>query len=106
MTASALRALTAAAIAQQDMVARRNPGHPRTDRLDHACALVPENGGRVTRRVGAGGREEIRVAHTAGHEPDEHLSCTGLGQLELLHLERRPERLEHGGADLHAAILR
>jgi hypothetical protein len=45
MTASAMRALAAAAIAQQDMIAGCNPGHLRTDRLDHACALVPEDGG-------------------------------------------------------------
>ena len=88
------------------MVARLHRAHAVADALDHACALVPEHGGRVARGVGAGGREEIGVAHAAGHEPDEHLSCAGLGQLELLHLERRPERLEHGGADLHDAILR
>jgi hypothetical protein len=44
VTGSALRALTAAAIGQQDMVTGFNPRHPRADRLDHTCTLVPENG--------------------------------------------------------------
>ena len=47
------------------------------------------------------------MADTAGHEANEHLARARLGQLDLLHDERRAELLQDGGADLHpTAILR
>ena len=100
MTASALRALTAAAIAQQDMVARRNPGHPRTDRLDHACALVPENG--RTRNPGFGG--QVGVAQTGRVYPDEHLVRSRLVEFDRFERERRIRRSTDRGSDLHQAL--
>ena len=45
------------------------------------------------------------MADPARLEPDEHLACLRLRELHLLHDERLPELLEHGGADSHAAIL-
>ncbi|TMM19648.1 MAG: GFA family protein [Actinobacteria bacterium] len=46
------------------------------------------------------------MADAARDQPDEHLARPRLGQLELLHLERLPEPLQHRPADLHKAILR
>ena len=74
---------------------------PVADALDDAGALVPEDGRRVAGGVGARGRVEIGVADAAGDEPDEDLARLRLGQLDLLHLERRAELLQHRGADLH-----
>jgi len=45
------------------------------------------------------------VADAAGHEPDERLAGPGLIELDLLDGQRLPELLQHGGADLHAAIV-
>ena len=41
------------------------------------------------------------MADAARDEPDEHLARLRLGEVELLHLERRAEPLQHRGADLH-----
>jgi hypothetical protein len=41
------------------------------------------------------------VADAARLEPDEHLACARLGELELLHLERLAESLQYGCANLH-----
>ena len=43
------------------------------------------------------------MADAAGGEPDQSLPGPRLGEVELLDLERAPELLEDGGADLHAA---
>ncbi len=41
------------------------------------------------------------MADAAGGQPDQRFSLTWLREVELLHLERRPELLEHGCLDLH-----
>src|SRR4029077_9207833 len=83
------------------MVADRQIAHAVADRLDHAGALVPEHRRRVAGGVGPGGRKQVGVADPAGLEPDEHLARARLGELELLHLERLAESLQHGCTDLH-----
>ena len=85
------------------VVARRDERDARPDSLDDSGPLVPEHARRVTGRVGAGGRVEIRVAHTARGEPHEHLAVLRLGEVDLLDDERLPELLEHCSADLHRA---
>ena len=87
---------------RDDVVALGERGDALADALDDARALVAEHRRRVAGRVGARGRVEIGVADAARDEPDEHLAGPRLGEVELLHLERRAELLEHGGADLHA----
>jgi len=87
------------------MVTGLDEGDPVPHALDHPGALVTEDTWRVARRVGTRRRVQVRVAHAAGDEPDEDLAGARLGQLHLLHHERPAELLEHGGADLHAAIL-
>ena len=74
--------------------------------LDDACALVAEHARRVAGRVGARGRVEVGVAHAARDEAHEHLARLRLREVDLLDRERPTELLEHGGADLHAPILR
>ena len=86
---------------RDDVVARRDERDARPDSLDDSGTLVPEHARRVAGRVGAGGRVEIRVAHTARGEPHEHLAVLRLGEVDLLDDERLPELLEHCGADLH-----
>jgi hypothetical protein len=66
---------------------------------------VTEDGRGVPGRVGAGRGVEIGVADAAGDEPDEDLARTGLGEVDVLHDERRAELLEDGGADLHDASI-
>jgi hypothetical protein len=91
---------------RDDVIARRDRLDALADPLHHARALVPEHRRRVSGRVGSRSRVEVGVADTAGDEPDERLTRSRLGEVELLHLERRAELLEHGGADLHRPILR
>ena len=86
---------------RDDVVAGRDRRDAVADALDDACALVAEHGRRVAGGVGAGGGVEIRVADAAGDEPDERLSRLRLGELDLLHRQRRSELLQDGGADLH-----
>src|SRR4051794_13197561 len=90
---------------RHDVVARRDGGHVLADALDDAGALVAENGRRVTRGIGAGRGVEVGVADAARDEADEHLARVRLGELDLVHGERLPELLEHGGTDLHHARL-
>ena len=78
---------------------------PVPDLLDDAGSLVAEHGRRIPRRIRSRRCVEIRVADAARDEPDQHLSLPRLREVELLHLERRPELLEHGGLDLHRSIL-
>jgi hypothetical protein len=104
---AAVLALAALRREERDhVVAHRHVAHALADALDHARTLVPQHRRRVARRIGARSRVEIRVAHPAGDEPDEHLARLRLRELELLQLERLPETLEHCGAHLHAPILR
>ena len=88
---------------RDDVVAGRERVDAVADPLDDAGALVPEHGRRVAGRIGAGRGVEVGVADAAGDEANEHLARLRLGELELLHLERRAEVLQHGGADLHRA---
>jgi hypothetical protein len=90
---------------RDDVIARGERRDVRADLLDHAGALVPENGRRVAGGVCARGRVEIGMAHPAGDEANERLARARLGELDLLHDERRAEFLEDGGADLHGGSL-
>jgi hypothetical protein len=90
---------------RHNVVARLEARHPVAGALDDPAALVAEHRRRVAGRIGAGGGEEVGVADAAGRQPDEHLALPGLREVELLHLERRAEPLQDGGADLHPAIL-
>ena len=76
---------------------------PSPTRSTTPAPSCPSTVGAVAGRVGAGRGVEIGVADAARDEPDEHLARLGLGELDLLHLERRAELLQHGGADLHRA---
>src|SRR5262245_19300462 len=84
-------------------VARLDERDSVADSLDDACALVTEDTRRVARRVGAGGRVEIRVADAARGQADEHLPFPRLLQLDLLDGERLPELLQHRCPDPHSA---
>ena len=100
--ASAVDALAALRREERDdVVAGRERADALADALDDARALVPEHRRRVAGRVGAGGRVEVGVADAAGDEAHEHLARARLGQVDLVHDERRSELLEHGGPDLH-----
>ena len=102
LRAAAVHALAALGREQRhDVVALGERGHALADALDHARALVPEHRRRVAARVGARGGVEVGVADAARLEADEHLARPGLGEVDLLHLERSAELLEHGGTDLH-----
>src|SRR6478752_7645560 len=105
--AEAMDALAALGREQGDhVVARRDEAATAfAHLLDDPGALVPEHARRVARRVGPGSRVQVRVADAAGHEPDERLAGPGLIELDLLDGQRLPELLQHGGADLHAAIV-
>jgi hypothetical protein len=87
---------------RDDVVAGLHERHALADRLDHPGALVAEHRRRVARRVGAGRRVQVRVADAARDEADERLAGLRLGQVELLHLQRAAELLQHRGADLHS----
>jgi hypothetical protein len=86
---------------RDDVVADREVGDARPDRLHDARALVPEDGRRVARRVHAGGGVHVGVAHAAGDEAHERLALARVCEVDLRDLEGLPERLEHGRADLH-----
>ena len=101
-----VRALTALRAEQgHDVIAGANRRHPLAHLLDHARAFVAEHRRGIPGRIRTGCRVEIRVAHPAGGEADQDLSGLRLGQVDLLHLERRAELLEHRGADLHLTLL-
>jgi hypothetical protein len=99
MTASAVHTLTAAAIAQHDMIAGSNPRHLRTDRLDHARALMPEDGGTRNPRFGA----QVRVTESGCVYPDEYLVRSRLVEVDRFERERRIRRPADRGGDLHQA---
>ena len=86
-----------------DVVSLGQERHVRPAPLDDARALVSEDGGGVSRRVNAGGGVHVGVAHTAGHQADQHLFRTGLGELHVADHQRAPELLEDGRPDLHRA---
>ena len=75
---------------RHDVVARADERHAFPHRLDDARTLVPEDARRVPGRVGAGRRVEVRVAHAARDEADEHLAGLRLGEVDLLDDERLP----------------
>ena len=64
-------------------------------------ALVAEHGRRVAGRVGARRRVHVGVADAARLEAHEHLARLRLGQVDLGHVQRLTELLEHRGANLH-----
>ena len=88
---------------RDDVIARDERLDAGADALDDAGALVAQHRRRVAGRVCPGRGVEVGVADAARDEADEHLAGPGLGQVDLLHLERRAERLQHSGADLHPA---
>ena len=90
---------------RDDVVAGLHERHTRSDALDDTRTLVSEHAGCVPGRIRSGRRVQIRVAHTARREPDEHLALLRLGEVELLDDERSAELLEHGGADPHTTPL-
>jgi hypothetical protein len=104
-----VRALVAAVDALAAL--RREQGHhvvadlerrdARADRLDHAGALVSEDGRRVPGRIDAGGRVEVGVADAARGQPHERFALARLAQLELPDDERLAELLENRGPHLH-----
>src|SRR4029077_20706373 len=75
------------------------------DSLDDAGPLVPEDARGIAGRIGSRRGVEVGVADTAGREPDEHLSCLWLGELDLLDDEQLAELLQDCGADSHATSL-
>ena len=103
--AQAVHALAALGREQRDDVVagRDEAAAALADPLDDAGALVPEHAGRVSGRIGPGGRVQVGVADAAGGEPDERLACLRLVELDLLDDERLAELLEDGGPDLHGA---
>jgi hypothetical protein len=104
---AAVLALAALRREERDhVIARRDRRNALADPLDDAGSLVAEHSGRVSGRIGSRGGVQVGVTDPAGDEPDEHLARARPGEVELLHLERRAEPLEHGGADLHRPILR
>jgi hypothetical protein len=97
-----VRALTALRREQgHDVIAGTNRRHSLAYLLDHTRALVAEHGRRVPRRIRTRCRVEIRVTHPARDEANEHLARLRLGEIDLLHLERRAELLEDRGVDPH-----
>ena len=90
---------------RHDVVARLHRADTVADTLDDARALVPEHRRRIAGRIGARRRIEVGVADPARDQPDQDLARFRLRELELLHLERRAEGLENGGADLHGSSL-
>lgn len=44
---------------------------------------------------------KCRIGSPSRLEPDEHLARAGLGEVDLLHLQRSAELLQNGCADLH-----
>jgi hypothetical protein len=67
------------------MVAGLNPCHPRTDRLDHACALMPEDGG--ARNPGL--ERQVGMAQPGRVDPDEYLVRAQLVEFDRFERERR-----------------
>jgi hypothetical protein len=90
---------------RHDVVARHDRRNAWADLLDDARALVPEHGRRVPGRIGARGGVQIRMADAARNEPDEHLACLRLRQVDLLDDERLAELLEDCGPDPHGSML-
>jgi hypothetical protein len=72
-------------------------GHTRPDLLHHPGALVAQHGG-APRWRGAVDRVEVRVAHAAGVQPDEHLSRLWRRELDLGDLEPGGGLVQDSGA--------
>jgi hypothetical protein len=73
--------------AYDHVIAGLDGAHVRSDLLDHACRLMPEDGGKRMREV-ALQDVEVGVAQPAGDDPDEHLARAGFGDLDILYLHR------------------
>ena len=87
------------------VIAGGNERDAFTNALNDACTFVPEDAGRVARRISAGGRVQIGMADATGGEPNEYLARLWLGEIDLLDDERTAELLEDCCADLQSASL-
>ncbi len=80
------------------------PLHPRPDGLDHARALVAQDGRPAAVAEVAVGEADVRVAHARGGDADEHLARARRVERERLDAQRGVRLVEDGGADLHQAM--
>ena len=104
--AQAVDALAALRREEGDDVIPRLQGRDTVaDPLDDTRAFVPQHRRRVPGRIGARRGVEVGVAYAAGDQAHEHLARLRLGEGHLLDDERRPELLQHCGANLHADTL-
>ena len=92
---------------ENDVVAGRERSYARPDLLHDSSGFVAENERKRLRKV-AVDDVQVAVAHTAGCDPDEHLTLLRRSQVDLEHLHgpaRLPEngRLRLHGASLHPA---
>ena len=71
------------------------------DTDDDTGAFVAEDRRRIAGRIGARGRVQVGVADAAGLQLHEHLTPLRLGEIDLLHLQRRAEFLQDCGPHLH-----
>ena len=85
-------------------VADLYPADPVTDLLDNPAAFVSQHRGRVSRWIGARGAVHVRMAYAARLEPYERLAGTRPGQLDVGHIQRSPEFLEHRSPHLHRSL--
>ncbi len=83
------------------VVARRDERDALADSLDHACALVTEDGRGIARGIDPRGRVDVGVAYAAGPQANQHLAGAGLREVDLADHQGLCELLEDGGFDLH-----
>jgi hypothetical protein len=69
---------------EDDVIADLDLGHPGTDLLDHAGALVAAQERRPFQGDVAGVDVVVRVADPGRGEPHQHLAAVGLVELDLL----------------------
>ena len=81
---------------------RRDAG---TDVDDDARALVSEDDGKESLRIGAGARELVRVTHAGRFDLDEHFAGPRPLQLDLFDDERLPRLVCNGCACSHGSPL-
>ena len=100
--APAVDALAALGREQRDhLVTGAKRGHAAPHLLDDAGALVAEDAGGVSGRIGPRGRVQVGVADPAGAQPDQSFPVSRLVELHLLHDEWATELLEHRRAHPH-----
>jgi hypothetical protein len=98
--ASAIRALTAPRVGDDDVIAGGEFRYVVADGLDDAGALVAENGG-VGRVVVAVAAVQVSLAHPARDDPDQRLVRPRVGQFERVDGERAEFFAHDGGGDVH-----